>query len=201
MSDGGGDTGGGGFDSGGGGGNCWGSSYGNNDEHYNHNDGYHQHNDHHGDGKSGSRCPWWGSALVSGCVCLIGLGVGIAFLTISIMKESSWVSVTGTIIGKSYCGCSGGGANKNGSCQDTYAAFIEYVADDGCTYTFTENHCSSWKPTTGKEIRVLFDPDSPGEGVTGGFVGLWLIPTIALSIGAIACCVLSVIATKRSRRE
>jgi hypothetical protein len=84
MSDSGGDNGGGGgggFDSGGGGG--W---FGNSDDHHNHND------DHdHSSGRNGKTdCPWWVWALCSGCTCLIGLVVGIVFLTTGIIKESSW---------------------------------------------------------------------------------------------------------------
>jgi hypothetical protein len=179
----------------GGGGGGDNASYGNNDENY---DEEYHHNDHHGDVNScWGCCCWWYIVLLSGLLCSTGLGVGIAFSTISIMKESSWVSVTGTIIGDSFCSCR---ENKNiygSGCINQYAAFVEYVADDGLTYTFTDNVCGDGKPTIGKEIRVLYDPDSPGEGVTGGFFGLWLFPTIGFSIFAMFCCLLSAVATKQ----
>ena len=72
--------------------------------------------------------------------------------------------------------------------SDTYAPVIEYYdAYNDATYQFTHTtYCDSIKPTVGKSIRVLYDPEIPGEGLLGSFSALWLLPIITLSAAGIA---------------
>ena len=110
----------------------------------------------------------------------IGLGARFGTLADSMMKNSSWITVIGEVIGRRDCGCSSG--SGNGSCSVTYGAIVDYIVD-GITYTFVADSCSSPGPKIGNDYKIIYDPSDPGNGVTGGFVGLWMIPIIFIAIG------------------
>jgi hypothetical protein len=114
----------------------------------------------------------------------IGLGAGFGTLANSMMKNSSWISVIGEVVGRSDCGCSSSNNNNSYSCSRQYAAIVEYIVD-GITYTFTERTCSRPGPTIGNDFKVIYDPSDPGSGVSGGFAALWLMPIIFIAIGLV----------------
>lgn len=203
MSDGGGDTGGdfggdfGGNDAGGG---SWG---GNNDHH--HHDTYHGHHygsdDFHNnyyDESSNSRggpCKALATIVFGSIFLALGVGVGGFLLSNTIEKVNSWGSVIGKIIDRQSCGCS---SSTNGSCSTTYAAVVQYEVD-GNSYQFTSTSCSNPGPKVGNDIKVLYDPDYPGEAVSGNFIDLYL-PIIILAIFAIVglgVCVAGIMMRKR----
>ena len=102
-------------------------------------------------------------------------------------------STEGQIVGTSIC-------YGSGSSNDTYAAIIEYYDKiNKQTYEFTTSHCSNPGPKVGNSIKVLYDPENPGEGYDASFVGLWLAP-LAISLFALAfwvtCCIFACKARK-----
>jgi hypothetical protein len=197
MSDAGGDSGGGG---GGGGENN--NEYSNDNDNHdngNHDDGWrnnqHDYNNnnsqYYNDRQSSGKCcgrdwatiPFGVKVLIAFFPLAIGLGAGFGTLANSMMKNSSWISVKGEVVGLSDCGCSSSNNNNSySSCSRTYAAIVEYIVD-GITYSFTSSSCSSPAPTIGNDYKVLYDPSDPGSGVSGGFVALWLMPIIFIAIG------------------
>ena len=212
MSDGGGDTGGdfGGNDGGGG------SWEGNNDHHHNH-DTYHD-NHHYGNHHDSWDNDYYGESSNSrgGCIALaimifgsiffaVGAGAGGLLLSSAIEKVNSWESVIGTIIDTESCPCTSTGGNKPGissnrptNCSPSYAPVVEYDVD-GTTYQFTSNSCSSPGPTVGSDIKVLYDPENPGEAVSGTFVDLYLAPIILaiFAIVGLGVCVAGIMMRKR----
>jgi len=126
-------------------------------------------------------------------VGLISLGCiagGVVFTMGSIDKLNNLVSTLGTIIGTELCSSTTPGS-------DTYSAIIEYYDSyNNATFVFTAEHCSSPPPTVGNSITVLFDPEEPGVGFDGSFLGLWLFPIILFGFGVatiifftfLACC-------------
>ena len=142
-------------------------------------------NYYHGDSSGGES---WCGKIVGVCItCCVGsifFVAGIAFLISSIGKQNNLIETTGRITDSYPCGSSG----NNGS--RTYGSVIEYFDEiNGETYTFSSDSCSSWRPTIGNSIKVLYDPDKPGEGFDASFVGMWLAPVLLLGAGSIVLCV------------
>jgi hypothetical protein len=69
------------------------------------------------------------------------------------------------------------------------------------TYTFTTSTCSSPGPKVGNEIKVLYDPENPGEAYNGSFMGLWLFPLIMGGVGAFLLIFAIVAGLKRFRNK
>ena len=111
---------------------------------------------------------------------------GIALFSTSKSKLDNLSSTDGTIIDTKTCSA---GGNSGGT---TEAAVIEYFDPvNNATYQFTTSSCSNPGPTVGKTIKVLYDPEVPGEAYDGSFFGLWLLPLIIIGIGVcflIGCC-------------
>jgi len=130
------------------------------------------------------------------CAMIAGGIISFAFiigggglLSSGIDKSNNFSETMGTIIGRRSCGTSG---NNDG---ETFGAIIEYEVQN-TTYTIEPSTCTNPGPTVGNEIRVLYDPDDPQEGVDGSWVGLYLAPTILLVIGipvfltiTVLCCI------------
>ncbi len=118
MSDAGGDSGGGGGDSGGGGGsnNNYSNDNGNgNRDNGNHDDGWRRNQRQ----TSGTKCcgvrdwasvPFGIKVLIAFFPLAVGLGAGFGTLADSMMKNSSWITVIGEVIGRRDCICSSGNA-------------------------------------------------------------------------------------------
>jgi len=125
--------------------------------------------------------------------CIIG---GAGLLDSSIDKSNNYSETTGIIIGTRSCGqsCSNNNGNNDG-CSETFGAIIEYTVNN-TTYIIEPSSCSDPPPKIGNDIRVLYDPDDPQEGVDGSWIGLYLAPTILLVIGittflsiVVLCCI------------
>jgi len=95
---------------------------------------------------------------------------GAFALILGILKCNGHVKTTGTIIGTRNCN------------ERTSGAIIEYTVD-GTKYTINSGVCGSQGPTVGNDIRVLYDPAYPQEGLDASFIALWLFPLIFLGIG------------------
>lgn len=124
-----------------------------------------------------------GSGIERIFVAIIGLIFiisGVATLLPSIEKNDTYTETMGTIIGAYDCGSNG----------DT-GPIIEYMVD-GNTYIIESSICGS-ALAVGIEIRVLYDPDNPQEGVGGSFVELWMAPILCLLVGIPMCCCSSVL--------
>ena len=139
-------------------------------------------NYNHGDSSGGvSSCVKIFGLFITGCVGSIFFGVGIVLYTTSIGRSGTLVATTGTIIDSYYCGSISG--NKGGA---TYGPVIEYFdAFNDETYTFNSNTCTSWLPTIGNSIKVLYNPDQPGQAFDASFVGMWLAPALLTGVGII----------------
>lgn len=143
-----------------------------------------------------------GKLIAGVCVCLFGiiLTVAAGFLTkSSVDKLNDLESTIGIIVGRSLCsGSSGTGTTTSNS----YSAVIEYFDEfNQETYTFTTSTCSSPGPKVGNEIKVLYDPENPGEAYNGSFMGLWLFPLIMGGVGAFLLIFAIVAGLKRFRNK
>jgi len=95
---------------------------------------------------------------------------GALALIMGVLKYNGHNKTIGTIIGTRNCN------------ERTSGAIIEYTID-GTKYTINSGVCGSQGPTIGKNIRVLYDPAYPQEGLDASFIALWLFPLIFLGIG------------------
>ena len=119
--------------------------------------------------------PWWIPLIASSCVTVIASIVGVVALGSSLSKQN-WSEVTGTVIGVNRC---------SGSGSATYSAIVEYEVD-GQIYQYIGSSCNSMKPTIGNDLRVVYDPENPSQGANGTFLGLWLVPIIAIGLAIIS---------------
>lgn len=129
--------------------------------------------------------------------CIIG---GTTVLSSSISKSNNYSETTGIIIGIRSCGRSCSNNNNNNTCSETFGAIIEYTVND-MTYNIEPSSCSDSPLKVGNNIRVLYDPDNPQEGVDGSWIGLYLDPTILLVIGITAFLSIVVLRCIASRRK
>jgi len=188
---------GGGNDSGGGGGNVGGGGGGNESGWGNNNNIEFGDDDDSSRGKNNNHCSKCCLIFSGVCGIIVALGLiigGAAVLSTSIDRSNTYAETTGTIVDLRSCGCSN---SDGGRCSETFAAIVEYTVDD-TDYTIELSSCSNPAPKVGNDIRVLYDPDVPEEGVNGSWIGLYLLPTILLVIGipcfcgiAVACCIAS----------
>mmetsp|Transcript_7278 Transcript_7278/g.9253 ORF Transcript_7278/g.9253 Transcript_7278/m.9253 type:complete len:291 (+) Transcript_7278:314-1186(+) len=181
MSDGGDGGGGGDGDWGGGGGDEF---YDNNDHHSHHhhyNDNYYHDNHHYGYGNEANNKKEIPKCILNICA-LILLVLSVGFIAGGITttvdtnaKLDEWLYTNGTIIDRIYCG------------DRTYRAVIEYTVKNE-TYVIYPSSCSQPGPKVGNGIKVLYDPENPGEAVDGSFIGLWLLPILLFSFFACTTC-------------
>jgi len=120
--------------------------------------------------------PWWVFALFTG-VGIIMLIVG-GFLTsrTSRFLESA-VEAPGEVVDiSSYTDDDG---------QTMYQPVIRFTAQDGEDYEITGSTGSSWAPELGRQVTVLYNPDSPQLADLKGFWNQWLGPVIFLGLGGL----------------
>jgi len=195
------DGGGGGDGDVGGGGGVHGSGWGNHNENE-------YGDDDHGEGKNDNSGLMKCFGICGGICCIIiSLGLiigGAAVLGSSVHKSNNYAETMGTIIDLRNCGSSCSGSNSNrgnsNSCSETYGAIVEYTVDD-TDYVIELSSCTNPAPTIGNDIKVLYDPDDPEEGVNGSWVGLYLAPTILLAIGIPIFCTITVMCCIASRSK
>ena len=114
----------------------------------------------------------------TGCFLIIPLifvAVGGAFLFFSINRLTNQITATGVVVDVSRSTDSDGDAS--------YRPVIEFVADDGFTYTFTGRIGSSSRPRVGAAIDVLYDPADPQGATEKTFSNLWLFPLLFGGMG------------------
>lgn len=119
--------------------------------------------------------------------CLRGFFLFLAFALILgalVGTYTSWnrtqtnIEATGVVISQS--------ENLVPDGSSTYNPVIEFVAEDGETYTFRSSSSRSDPPPVGEEIAILYDPDDPTFAEEDSFGGLWLGPVILAVLGLIA---------------
>ena len=92
------------------------------------------------------------------------LFIGGAFtLAVRIIREVSWIKVDGTIVDVESCGCDSEG------CE--WRAVITFASTSGEDTTFSSSACTSYEPTVGDDIPVLFDPEDPTNSIDASFMG------------------------------
>lgn len=99
---------------------------------------------------------------------LIFVAIGGMFLFFSISRLSSQSTTSGVVVDVDRSTDSDG--------DTSYRPVIEFVADDGFTYTFIGRIGSSSRPTVGRSIEVLYDPADPQGATEKTFSNLWLFP-------------------------
>ena len=137
-----------------------------------------------------------GKLIAGVCVCLFGiiLTVAAGFLTkSSVDKLNDLESTIGIIVDDSLC--------SGKSPSEKFLAEVEYFDEfNQETYTFTASIWSAC-PKVGNEIKVLYDPENPGEAYNGSFMGLWLFPLIMGGVGAFLLIFAIVAGLKRFRNK
>ncbi len=123
----------------------------------------------------------------TGCfviIPLIFITIGGVFLFFSISRLSNQSTTTGVIVDVDRSTDSDG--------DTSYRPVIEFVADDGRTYTFTGRIGSSSRPDVGNSIEVLFDPADPQGATEKTFSNLWLFPIAFGGFGLIVLLFLAI---------
>ncbi len=124
-------------------------------------------------------------------VCAIAYNVcAIAYITVFAgliahfslptgIRGRNWPEVAGEIVAIKEC---------SGKGNTTYGAIISYEVD-GIEYTIEGLSCTAWKPTIGKEIKIVYDPEDPQYGFNPREA--LLVPIIAITVSALSFVVLS----------
>ena len=101
--------------------------------------------------------------MILGFVFIPFLAIGGIFGIISVVKVTTLESTQSEIVGLETDGCSKGGSKK------VVEYFDEFNQEE--TFQFVGGICTSPAPSIGKEITVLYNPDVPGKGSDGSFIG------------------------------
>ncbi len=110
------------------------------------------------------------SNIVGLCVCLLFFGIGAYLLTQSVVISRNGKETTGRIVGI---------ATSRGSKGSTmYAPEVEFTAPNGQVRRFTSQVSTSFRPSMGKSVTVLYDPVHPDQAVIKNALFMYLFPGI-----------------------
>jgi|GEM_PF-3993056 len=82
--------------------------------------------------------------------------------------------------------------------ETTFAPKISFKTDLGQTVEFVSSLSSSWKPTVGKSVMVLYDPADPKDATVDEFFTKYFVQLIFLAFG-LTSLVLSLVLFLRGR--
>ncbi len=120
--------------------------------------------------------PWWVFALFTG-IGLILLVVGGFLASKTSRFLASAIEAAGEVVDiTSY---------EDDEGQTMYRPVIRFTTQDGQEHEITGSTSSSWAPELGREVTVLYNPDSPRNADLKGFTNQWLAPSIFLGLGGL----------------
>lgn len=113
-----------------------------------------------------------------GSVCLI-LFIVLSITTIQFIARAT--TATGTVV--SY-------ETTRGESGTMYKPVVQFKTVDGKTISFTSKVGSSSRSYDyHQEVKVLYDPESPGNASIKSFLGLWFLPMILGILGCVSSAI------------
>ncbi len=116
------------------------------------------------------------------------LGKSVHFTATSIIFQLQAVPGQGIITGyKKITTHSGGRRRARGGCSTSYAPILEFMAEDGKSYSFTNNvaHQCRREHQLGTALNILYVPSNPNKARVNDFFSIWGGSLISLILGGV----------------